>query len=1238
MNLNETTNWEPGIYQIELTDPVEGGPDGINNRQAKQLASRTQYLLAALGSVTPENYGATGDGVADDTAELQAAIDAAAAKKLPLFLAKTYKVSAALGLKSNSHLTGPGTIVLDAAAATAALAVAPIRILTNLTGGTISDVVLEGLTIDGNMEAWKASVTAANRGSASGGIRLNDVVGLTVRDLNFENCFDGAMTLSSVKDFLVSGVSILNFYGIGITLSSSDRGTISDCTIKDGHELFPTYNRTASNGIFTYDGCKDLTIVGNVVADVTDVGIEIGYQGVSPAENVTVANNSIRGRQTSQKHATTLSAAMAAGDVVANLTDASSYPNAGTVAINGELFDYTGKNANQLTGLTRGTYYTAAAAHLVGDAVNLAVFPSGLFFIGTIGATATGNAVTGCYGDGVKIDKGAKRVAVVGNELSNGYRGINLGNLRDTTLSLEKILVEANIIDAKDFAIYVQGDGATGASNHTEIAIQNNTIWKSANKQAQTGIRVLGTAGKPIKGLSLTGNRITNQGYGINANHIDEAEIRGNILRDCYRPITNYPYYTLTGVLHVGDSAKVVVSENTLINCRAGSGAIKIHNSSKVRAERNRLFDADSPATTLATAAMDVTTGYATIDVADASVLPAPNGAVASRGTFVIIGTEVLEYTAKAGNTLTIRDSLRGFLGSVPAAHAIGDPVHLCAPSILIDADTDCVVKDNEAIGRLARLTDYADLGGASAHTRPFYSGNVAYPDGSPQGRGTVFNVKDFGAKGDGRTDDTVAIQAAIDAAFASKASTSLTHGATVILPPGQYRTKGGLLLKKGVTVEGQSENGATLRWDCDTADAEGIGYCMAGIGNRATPEQLLNVYVKNLTFAVLGATTLDALKPFLLFDYCVEPTVDRIRTSGLNTITYVLTTGIKLVDCQNAQITDFVNDGGWEGLRLEAGAAGFGSKVGRFENLHLYGTRSAGLVMASSDDNLFSGVLIESYSLTAATPSAAYINNSDRNLFAGLSVYTGGANKFQYGIHVDGDCSNNVFNGIAVLGTAGAGVILNATSANNRINGGTIKNCGGDGVSIQVSASYNSLIGVSATDNGGEGFDIINATAVGNVLIGCLARGNTGTGLKAAAGSSSSAIGCQSTGNTGGDINYAWDVMLRGKTFTGTPYFAEGFRLPTLVATATPVAVAATNQVVITKMAAASAVAVNLPAAPVSGQTHTIKDGKGDAAANNVTITPAAGNIDGAANYVLTQNYESVTLIYNGTEWSVIG
>lgn len=39
-----TPEWTEEIYQLETSDPVMGGPDGIDNRQAIQLGKRTEYL------------------------------------------------------------------------------------------------------------------------------------------------------------------------------------------------------------------------------------------------------------------------------------------------------------------------------------------------------------------------------------------------------------------------------------------------------------------------------------------------------------------------------------------------------------------------------------------------------------------------------------------------------------------------------------------------------------------------------------------------------------------------------------------------------------------------------------------------------------------------------------------------------------------------------------------------------------------------------------------------------------------------------------------------------------------------------------------------------------------------------------------------------------------------------------------------------------------------------------------
>jgi hypothetical protein len=74
------------------------------------------------------------------------------------------------------------------------------------------------------------------------------------------------------------------------------------------------------------------------------------------------------------------------------------------------------------------------------------------------------------------------------------------------------------------------------------------------------------------------------------------------------------------------------------------------------------------------------------------------------------------------------------------------------------------------------------------------------------------FNVKDtaYGAKGDGATDDTTAIQACIDAANAA--------GGTVLFPPGDYRVTSQLSLGGKVSLLGSGPSGTVISLDHATS------------------------------------------------------------------------------------------------------------------------------------------------------------------------------------------------------------------------------------------------------------------------------------------------------------------------------------------------------------------------------------------------------------------------------------
>lgn len=115
-----------------------------------------------------------------------------------------------------------------------------------------------------------------------------------------------------------------------------------------------------------------------------------------------------------------------------------------------------------------------------------------------------------------------------------------------------------------------------------------------------------------------------------------------------------------------------------------------------------------------------------------------------------------------------------------------------------------------------------------------------------PPAHARDFNVKDYGAKGDGATLDTRAIQAAIDAA--AKAG-----GGTVTLPPGTYLS-GSIFVKSNTTLD--LEKGATLLGSQHLADYPMMPTRVAGI-EMTWPAALVNVYEQS-DAKITGQGTID--------------------------------------------------------------------------------------------------------------------------------------------------------------------------------------------------------------------------------------------------------------------------------------------------------------------------------------------------------------------------------------------
>lgn len=228
---------------------------------------------------------------------------------------------------------------------------------------------------------------------------------------------------------------------------------------------------------------------------------------------------------------------------------------------------------------------------------------------------------------------------------------------------------------------------------------------------------------------------------------------------------------------------------------------------------------------------------------------------------------------------------------------------------------------------------------------------------------------------------------------------------------------------------------------------------------------------------------------------------------------------------------------------------------------------------------------------------------------------------------------SNNTFIGTSSGSSATTG--LNNTGVGN----GTLSQY----TTGAASEGRNTAIGTQAlnqvtsgTLNTALGSSAANALTTGtnNIIIGVLSGSSYTTSE-----SSNILIGAAGTiaesnviriGTQGSGAGQQLQTYLAGVLNT-----VSGRVVKTTVPGAYPYTTLTTDYVILVDTS--SARTINLIATPVTGTTYRIKDNVGSAAANNITITPAAGTIDGAASLVVNSNWGSVDLVYNSSAWRVL-
>ena len=230
-----------------------------------------------------------------------------------------------------------------------------------------------------------------------------------------------------------------------------------------------------------------------------------------------------------------------------------------------------------------------------------------------------------------------------------------------------------------------------------------------------------------------------------------------------------------------------------------------------------------------------------------------------------------------------------------------------------------------------------------------------------------------------------------------------------------------------------------------------------------------------------------------------------------------------------------------------------------------------------------------EIYSNFGAAGNELVTVSSNDNQFIGNFLWNNGAPSATNGIALTASAagnlfSSNKFSGLATSTTAE--YIFTSDGGLNVINGD---------LSYQPATATSTITGYSATDT----IDFDRYVAYGGTAQNIHLTPNSLT--------------------IGGHLSIAGSLMRNVR----------------IVTAAGSVVITTSDAIVIVIKTVGAATTVILPSTPLSGQWLTIKDGKGDAGTNNITIS--GGTIDGMTSNVLTFNYQSTDLAFNGSGWSIV-
>ncbi|WP_324051109.1 phage tail protein [Aeromonas caviae] len=211
-NLQEVVSWDAGVYQLETSDPVLGGPGGTSNKQAQALANRTAYLKKHMDDL---EGGTT-----------------AAGKANKLTTARTIAVAG--DVTGQASFDGSGNISITATYKNSGVVAGTYRSVTvdakgNVTAGS-NPTTLSGYGITDALPATGTAAAAQKLATARTIALAGDVTG--------QANFDGSGNISITATYKNSGVAAGTYRSVtvdakGNITAGSNPTTLSGYGITD---------------------------------------------------------------------------------------------------------------------------------------------------------------------------------------------------------------------------------------------------------------------------------------------------------------------------------------------------------------------------------------------------------------------------------------------------------------------------------------------------------------------------------------------------------------------------------------------------------------------------------------------------------------------------------------------------------------------------------------------------------------------------------------------------------------------------------------------------------------------------------------------------------------------------------------------------------------------------------------------------------------------------------------------